>query len=180
MNPSIWERNKFKKGLSFKNSSDLSKFERIILVLKKFCKLLTFSLEFQKIFSITDFLTVGQNNFGNKIPLLRKYILFDYSTWNSNLEQILAAMFLEFPCNLLFFPWKSPYIPFSPIFLQGPVASYLLLTSSVISFLGSLFYGENESAAEVAPPEIVAAEWRSFHQKPEVNLVNEIFCQKKK
>ena len=64
-------------------------------------------------------------------------------------------------------------------FFQGPVASYLLLTSSVISFLGSLFYGENESAAEVAPPEMVAAEWRSFHQKPEVNLVNEIFCQKK-
>ena len=64
-------------------------------------------------------------------------------------------------------------------FLQGPAASYLLLTSSVISFLGSLFYGENESAAEVAPPEMVAAEWRSFHQKPEVNLVNEIFCQKK-
>jgi hypothetical protein len=44
------------------------------------------------------------------------------------------------------------------IFLQAPVASYLLPTSSVISFLGSLFYGEKESVAEVAPPEMVAAE----------------------
>ena len=35
-----------------------------------FCKFSTYNLEFQKFFSIirTIFLTVGQNNFGNKIP----------------------------------------------------------------------------------------------------------------
>ena len=39
--------------------------------LKFFCKFSAFSLEFQKFFSIEQFfLTVGQNNFGNKIPFL--------------------------------------------------------------------------------------------------------------
>jgi hypothetical protein len=37
---------------------------------QNFCKFSAFSLEFQNLFSITKtiFLTVGQNNFGNKIP----------------------------------------------------------------------------------------------------------------
>ena len=41
-----------------------------------FCKFSALSLEFQKFFSITIFLTVGQNNFGNKIPFLFFYITF--------------------------------------------------------------------------------------------------------
>ena len=39
-------------------------------MISKFCKFSALSLEFQKFFSVTRtiFLTVGQNNFGNKIP----------------------------------------------------------------------------------------------------------------
>ena len=42
----------------------------------KFFKFLAFSLKFQKFFSITNFffLTVGQNNFGNKIPISKLYL----------------------------------------------------------------------------------------------------------
>ena len=42
-------------------------------MISKILQILAFSLEFQKLFSITRiffFLTVGQNNFGNKIPLI--------------------------------------------------------------------------------------------------------------
>ena len=37
------------------------------------CKFSAFSLEFQNFFSIArNFLTVGQNNFGNKIPVKKE------------------------------------------------------------------------------------------------------------
>ena len=50
-----------KKALCFKNCSELSLIEQIVLVISK-----TFSLSIEKFL-----LTVGQNNFGNKIPFLQ-------------------------------------------------------------------------------------------------------------
>ena len=45
-----------------------------------------FSLEFQKIFSITrkNFLTEGQNNFGNKIPGREIFIAYNFEKINYN------------------------------------------------------------------------------------------------
>ena len=45
--------------------------KNVLVIENFFCKFSAFSLEFQKFFSITRtfFLTVGQKNFGNKIPL---------------------------------------------------------------------------------------------------------------
>ena len=57
----VWQtsRNKLKKHSLTKNCSDLSLFEKVVLVISKFLQ----SLE-------QFFLTVGRNNFGNKIPFL--------------------------------------------------------------------------------------------------------------
>ena len=57
-----------KKAFCYKNCSDLSPFEWIL----QFCKFSAFSLKFQKLSRSLEqfFLSVGQNNFGNKIPLL--------------------------------------------------------------------------------------------------------------
>jgi hypothetical protein len=51
-------------------------FEQIVPLISKFCKFSAFSLKFQKFFSITRtiFLKVGQNNFGNKIPVVVFYL----------------------------------------------------------------------------------------------------------
>ena len=48
-----------------------------------FCKYSALKLEFQKFFSITRtfFLTVGQNNFGNKIPFLKNEVNQIYGFW---------------------------------------------------------------------------------------------------
>ena len=63
---------------------------------QKICKFSAFSLEFQKFFSITRtifFLTVGQNNFGNKIPFLD----WDWNPWNCILmSRVLSRMDLSY------------------------------------------------------------------------------------
>merc|ERR1711997_1210896 len=70
-----------KKHSVTKNCSDLSLFEQIVLVISKFLQILGLQPRISKFFSITRtffFLTVGQNNFGNKIPffvLIKKYYL---------------------------------------------------------------------------------------------------------
>ena len=53
----------------------------IVLVISKILQFSAFSLEFQKYISInrTFFLTIGQNNFGNKIPNLNEILTI---TWN--------------------------------------------------------------------------------------------------
>ena len=52
-------------------------YKNLLFHKKKDSRKWSFSLEFQKIFSITRtiFLTVGQNNFGNKIPGLWVLVL---------------------------------------------------------------------------------------------------------
>ena len=75
---------------------------------QKICKLLAFSLESQKFFSITRtiFLTVGQNNFGNKI--------------NTNGK----SLYCEFSCC------KKPIAHFGPS-LQTPNYHHLIYTSLI-------------------------------------------------
>ena len=57
------------KAFCFKNWSDLSLFEWILLVISKILGLQSRSLE-------QSFLTLGQNNFGNKIPLITQYAIY--------------------------------------------------------------------------------------------------------
>ena len=60
-----------------KNSSDLSLFEPIVLVISKNLKTLGLQPQISKSFSRSldqFFLTQGQNNFGNKIPII--FLLF--------------------------------------------------------------------------------------------------------
>ena len=54
-----------------KNSSDLSLFEKIVLVISKNSLILSLQPLISKLFLNHEnfFLTVGQDNFGNKIPL---------------------------------------------------------------------------------------------------------------
>ena len=70
----IWEtfRNKLKSIMLPKILLTFYCLNKLFLWSQKFCKFSAFSLEFQKFFSITKqcFLTVGQNNFGNKIPFI--------------------------------------------------------------------------------------------------------------
>ena len=71
-------------------------------MISKTCKFSAFSLEFQKIFSITStiFLTVGKNNFVNKIPLIdslsfhRKKMLKE----KNDTTQILANLAFHVTC----------------------------------------------------------------------------------
>ena len=51
-------------------------FEKIVLVISKICKFLAFSLEFQKNSQSLEqfFLTVGEINFGNKIPFFPSFL----------------------------------------------------------------------------------------------------------
>ena len=86
-----------KKHSVTKNCSDLSLFESIVLVITKFCKFLAFSLQFQKFFSI--FLTVGQNNFGNKIP---NDILKKKERKKTNIKDHKGKFFCEH-CSFVFF-----------------------------------------------------------------------------
>ena len=72
-------RNKFKKHSVTKNCSDLSLFEQIVLVISKIWQILSLQPQISKVFyqSIEQFfLTVGQNNFGNKIPFLSSKFIF--------------------------------------------------------------------------------------------------------
>ena len=70
----IWEtsRNKLKKHFVTNNFSDLSLFQQIVLVISKFLQILGLQPRISKVF-LGDleqfFLTVGQNNFWNKIPI---------------------------------------------------------------------------------------------------------------
>ena len=66
-------RNKFKKHSVTKNCSDLSLFQQIVLVISKlFANSRTSDLHFKSFSRSLEFffLTVGQNNFGNRIPFL--------------------------------------------------------------------------------------------------------------
>ena len=60
-----------KKHSVTKNFSDLSLFGKIVLVISKNFKFSAFNLKFQSFSgSLTQyFLTIGQNYFGNKIPV---------------------------------------------------------------------------------------------------------------
>ena len=78
----IWEtsRNKLKKHSVTENCSDLSQFEDIVLVISKFLQILGIQPRISKDFSQSlaqFFLTVGQNNFGNKIPFLQDAFIFE-------------------------------------------------------------------------------------------------------
>ena len=68
----IWETSRSKiKTFCFKNCSDFSLLEKIVLIIWNILQILPSSSNF-KSFSLSleqHFLTVGQNNFGNKIPL---------------------------------------------------------------------------------------------------------------
>ena len=66
-------RNKLKKHSVTKNCSGLSLFEQIVLVISKFLQILGLQspISKKKSQSLAQFvLTVGQHNFGNKIPFL--------------------------------------------------------------------------------------------------------------
>ena len=66
-------KNKLKKYPVTKNCSDLSLFEQIFLVISKFLQILGLQSPISKKKSqlLAQFvLTVGQHNFGNKIPFL--------------------------------------------------------------------------------------------------------------
>ena len=61
-------RNKLKKRSATKNCSGISLFEQIVVVISKFLQILGLQPQISR--SLEHFfLTVGQNNFGNKIPL---------------------------------------------------------------------------------------------------------------
>ena len=98
----MWEtsRNKLKKHSVTKNCSDLSLFEQIVLVISKFLQILGLQPWISKVFldQVEQFfLTIGQNNFGNKIPFLRKTIM-------SGLEHQLS--FVTFTNKQInFWPW---------------------------------------------------------------------------
>ena len=73
----IWEisRNKLKKRSVTKNCSTFHCLNTLFFWSQNVYKFSAFSLEFQTFFSRSleqFFLTVGQNNFGNKIPFLLK------------------------------------------------------------------------------------------------------------
>ena len=59
-----------KKHSVTKNCFDLSLFKKIVIVISKYLQTLGLQPQISKMFLIKEhfFLTVGQNNFGNKIP----------------------------------------------------------------------------------------------------------------
>ena len=69
-------KKKFKRHSVTKKCSDLSLFEQIVLVISKFLEIFSRSLEH-------FFLTVGQNNFGNKIPFT------DVVNWFLQLKNVI-------------------------------------------------------------------------------------------
>ena len=62
----------FKKAFCYQKLFCLSVFKQIVLVISKFLQIRGWSREFQKFFRSLEhfFLTVGQKNFGSKIPFL--------------------------------------------------------------------------------------------------------------
>ena len=103
----MWEisRNKLKKHSVTRNSSDLSLFEKIVQVI--FANSRPSASNF-KSFSRSQeqfFLTVGQNNFGNKIPFISKTQLF------SILVFLVSGASYKFSCETSFalVLFDSPY-----------------------------------------------------------------------
>ena len=66
---------KVKKHSVTKNCSDLSQFENFVLVISKILQILALQPQISKVFldHLEQFVTVGQNNFGNKIPLITDF-----------------------------------------------------------------------------------------------------------
>ena len=92
----IWETfgNKLKKHSVTKNCFDLSLFEQIVLVISKILANSRPSASNFKIFSrsLEQFsLTVGQNNFGNKIPLLK--FVFQEILHTNDVKNVLCIEF---------------------------------------------------------------------------------------
>ena len=78
---------KIEKHSVTKNCSDLSLFEQIVLVISKLLQILGLQPRISKVFSITRtiFFTVGQNNYGNKVPFLKysKRKLYIYQNFHT-------------------------------------------------------------------------------------------------
>ena len=76
-----------KKAFCFKNCTDLSLLEKIVLVISKICKFSTCSFKFRKIMSKTrtNFFTIDHINNGNKIPFLTS-ALFTLQSFKQNLR----------------------------------------------------------------------------------------------
>jgi hypothetical protein len=75
-----------KKAFCYQNCSDLSLLEKIILVILIILRILSFQPQISTVFSRSVeqvFLTVGQNNFGNKIPL---FWIFASMDWKCSLK----------------------------------------------------------------------------------------------
>ena len=132
-------RNKLKKHSVTKNCSDLSLFEQIVQVVSKFLQILSNFKSFSR--SLEQFfLTVGQNNFGNKITFEAFFYNIFMGKTNKkptsrNFNTLLNSKIIlfEIPCTPVkkFNNWflKNVWVNFSMILKHGiSLVSFVELT----------------------------------------------------
>ena len=97
------------------------------------CKLSAFSLEFQNFFSITIehfFLTVGQNNFGNKMPIFFFCVAFlELWPWKDKKRPLLLRYFVmalsqNWPLSRNFFCTNTNTETFNALFSKTHKVKY--------------------------------------------------------
>ena len=96
-----------------------------------FCKFSAFSLEFQKFSRSLEqfFPTVGQNNFGNKIP----FLFLNNSNWEKNRGENWENRMICFLVNELWWNYENLFLPLiTALFLKQMVKVHFW---SVVKFL---------------------------------------------
>ena len=122
----------FKKHSVTKNCSKLPLFEWIVLVISKFLQILGLQPRISNFFfwSLEQFFpTVGQNNFGNKIP----FLFLNNSNWEKNRGENWENRMICFLVNELWWNYENLFLPLiTALFLKQMVKVHFW---SVVKFL---------------------------------------------